>query len=152
MCCAPKESPFLTSYALSRYNSFLEDLDDPTTIFAEGATLDLAMEDCFVRTRNWLMDVMDMAEEETIALMSMGVDFGVTQVVDANWYVNFGRKAAVPLLLVGGRLRTLDLRTLSFSFHSTGAFTRILPNGCLVRTLQPSTRAMRHRVAKSDAC
>lgn len=67
------------------YNNFLDDLDDPTTIFSEGASLDKAMEDCFLRTRNWLMDVFDLAEEETIALMTMGIDYGVTQVVDANW-------------------------------------------------------------------
>ena len=67
------------------YNNYLDDLTPPQQIFAEGGTLDLAMEDCFIRTRDWLMEVYDLVEEETIALMSMGVDFGVTQVVDGNW-------------------------------------------------------------------
>lgn len=69
------------------YANFLEELEDPSSIFAVGGSLDLAMEDCFTKTRNWLMDYKDLAEEETIALMTMGIDYGVTQVVDGNWYV-----------------------------------------------------------------
>jgi len=60
------------------YANYLNEFEDPTSIFAEGGSLDLAMEDCFVRTRNWLMDVMDLAEEETIALMTMGIDYGTS--------------------------------------------------------------------------
>lgn len=71
------------------YNNFLEDFENPAAIFAEGGSLDLAMEDCFLRTRNWLMDYKDLEEEEVIAIMSMGIDYGVTQVVDGNWYVLF---------------------------------------------------------------
>lgn len=50
------------------YANYLDDLVDASTIFAEGASIDLAMEDCFIKTRNWLMDVYDMIEEEAIAL------------------------------------------------------------------------------------
>ena len=70
------------------YDNYLDQLDDASTIFAEGASLDLAMADCFVKTRNWLMDVYDLLEEETIALMTTSVDFGITQVVDGNWGVH----------------------------------------------------------------
>ena len=70
------------------YNNYLDDLEDASTIFAEGASIDLAMEDCFIRTRNWLMDVYDMTEEETIALMTTSINFGITQVVDGNWGVH----------------------------------------------------------------
>jgi acetamidase/formamidase len=70
------------------YANYLDDLEDPSDIFSEGATLDLAMTDCFIKTRNWLMDVYDMIEEETIALMTTAVDFGITQVVDGNWGVH----------------------------------------------------------------
>lgn len=55
------------------YNNYLDDLEDASTIFAEGASLDLAMEDCFIRTRDWLMDVYDMTEEETIALSKLSL-------------------------------------------------------------------------------
>jgi hypothetical protein len=70
------------------YENYLDELPDASTIFVNGTSLDKAMADCFIKTRNWLMDVMGLIEEETIALMSMGVDFGVTQVVDGNWGVH----------------------------------------------------------------
>lgn len=50
------------------YANYLDDLEDASSIFAEGASLDLAMADCFIQTRNWLMDTYDLIEEETIAL------------------------------------------------------------------------------------
>ncbi|CAB9499424.1 Acetamidase formamidase [Seminavis robusta] len=70
------------------YNNYLDQVEDPSNVFAEGASLDLAMEDCFIKTRNWLMDTYGLIEEETIALMATAVDFGVTQVVDGNWGVH----------------------------------------------------------------
>jgi acetamidase/formamidase len=70
------------------YANYLDDIEDASDIFSEGATLDLAMTDCFIKTRNWLMDVFDLIEEETIALMTTAVDFGITQVVDGNWGVH----------------------------------------------------------------
>jgi acetamidase/formamidase len=70
------------------YSNYLDQLPDASTIFQEGASLDKAMADCFIKTRNWLMDVMDLTEEEVIALMSTAVDFGITQVVDGNWGVH----------------------------------------------------------------
>ena len=70
------------------YDNYLDDLEDASTIFADGASIDLAMADCFVKTRNWLMDVWDLIEEETIALMTTSVDFAITQVVDGNWGVH----------------------------------------------------------------
>ncbi|GAX10374.1 hypothetical protein FisN_3Lh589 [Fistulifera solaris] len=70
------------------FANYLDDLEDPSTIFDEGASLDQAMQDCFVKTRDWLMDVYDLLEEETIALMTTSVDFGITQVVDGNWGVH----------------------------------------------------------------
>lgn len=70
------------------YANYLDELEDASTIFVEGASLDLAMQDCFIKTRDWLMDVYDLIEEETIALMTTSVDFGITQVVDGNWGVH----------------------------------------------------------------
>lgn len=74
------------------YDNFLDDLEDASTIFAEGASLDLAFEDCFLKTRAWMMDTFDLTEEETIAIMTTSVDFGITQVVDGNW----GTHADIP--------------------------------------------------------
>eukprot|EP00951_Prasinocladus_malaysianus_P013354 scaffold100793_cov30-Prasinocladus_malaysianus.AAC.1 len=70
------------------YSNYLDQLAMPSDIFAEGASLDMAMEDCFNKTRLFLMNGWDLTEEETIAMMSTGVDFGITQVVDGNWGVH----------------------------------------------------------------
>jgi len=70
------------------YANYLDSLEDASTIFAEGASLDLAMADCFVKTRDWIMDTFDVIEEEVIAIMTTSVNFGVTQVVDGNWGVH----------------------------------------------------------------
>jgi acetamidase/formamidase len=79
------------------FDNYLDQLADPSDIFAEGASLDLAMADCFVKTRNWVMDVFDLIEEETIALMTTAINFGVTQVVDGNWGVH----ATIPKWVFG---------------------------------------------------
>ena len=74
-----REKSECSVFALVKANShisvvLLQDLEDASTIFAVGASIDLAMEDCFIRTRNWLMDVYDMLEEETIALSKSSID------------------------------------------------------------------------------
>jgi acetamidase/formamidase len=38
--------------------------------------------------RRFLMDTQGLSEDEAISLMSVGVDFGITQVVDGNWGVH----------------------------------------------------------------
>jgi len=57
------------------------------TDVAEPSSLDKAMRDAFRKLRRFLMTVHHMSEDEAIALMSVAADFGVTQVVDANWGV-----------------------------------------------------------------
>jgi acetamidase/formamidase len=54
----------------------------------EKSTLDLAMRDAFIKTRRFLMTTRGLTEDEAISLMSVAVDFGVTQVVDGNWGVH----------------------------------------------------------------
>ena len=49
---------------------------------------DLAMKDAFRKMRRFLMSIKGLTEDEAIALMSVAVDFGVTQVVDGNWGVH----------------------------------------------------------------
>jgi acetamidase/formamidase len=55
---------------------------------AQHASLDKAMRDAFRKLRRFLMTVHHLSEDEAIALMSVSADFGVTQVVDANWGVH----------------------------------------------------------------
>lgn len=38
--------------------------------------------------RHFLMTTKGLTENEAISLMSIGVDFGITQVVDGNWGVH----------------------------------------------------------------
>lgn len=54
----------------------------------EKSSLDLAMQDAFRKARRFLMNTKGLSEDEAISLMSVAVDFGVTQVVDGNWGVH----------------------------------------------------------------
>ncbi len=48
-------------------------------------SVDLAMRDAFRKMRRFLMTAKNLTEDEAISLMSIAVDFGITQVVDGNW-------------------------------------------------------------------
>ncbi len=52
------------------------------------SSVDLAMRDAFRKMRHFLMRTQKLSEDEAVALMSVAVDFGVTQVVDGNWGVH----------------------------------------------------------------
>lgn len=56
-------------------------------IFAKSS-LDRAMRDAYHKMRHFLMTAKKLNEDEAISLMSVAVDFGVTQVVDGNWGVH----------------------------------------------------------------
>ncbi|MDB5861762.1 MAG: twin-arginine translocation pathway signal domain protein [Ramlibacter sp.] len=67
----------------------------------EKSSLDPAMRDAFRKTRRFLMTALGLSEDEAISLMSVAVDFGVTQVVDGNWGVH----AVIRKSLFAGRQR-----------------------------------------------
>ncbi|KQP80432.1 acetamidase [Methylobacterium sp. Leaf113] len=71
------------------YPNYLADLgpDAQNAIFAKSS-IDLAMRDAFRKMRQFLMHGHGLTEDETISLMSVAVDFGITQVVDGNWGVH----------------------------------------------------------------
>ena len=52
------------------------------------SSIDLAMRDSFRKMRHFLMTTQGLNEDEAVSLMSIAVDFGVTQVVDGNWGVH----------------------------------------------------------------
>jgi acetamidase/formamidase/AraC-like DNA-binding protein len=52
------------------------------------SSLDAAMRDAFRKARRFLMTARGLTEDEAISLLSVAVDFGVTQVVDGNWGVH----------------------------------------------------------------
>lgn len=52
------------------------------------SSVDLALRDSFRKMRHFLMTTQRLNEDEAVSLMSIAVDFGITQVVDGNWGVH----------------------------------------------------------------
>ncbi len=52
------------------------------------SSIDLALKDAFRKMRAFLMTTKGLTEDEAISLISVAVDFGVTQVVDGNWGIH----------------------------------------------------------------
>ncbi|GJD53210.1 hypothetical protein OPKNFCMD_5982 [Methylobacterium crusticola] len=71
------------------FPNYLRDLgaNAQSEIF-EKSSVDLAMRDAFRKMRRFLMTAKGLTEDEAVSLMSVAVDFGVTQVVDGNWGVH----------------------------------------------------------------
>ncbi|WP_133471933.1 acetamidase/formamidase family protein [Paraglaciecola marina] len=69
--------------------NYLKELGDnaQSDIYSQS-TIDLAMRDAFRKARRFLMNSQNLSEDEAISLLSVAVDFGVTQVVDGNWGVH----------------------------------------------------------------
>jgi acetamidase/formamidase len=78
------------------FPNYLAQLGDKaqTAIFAKSS-LDGAMRDAFRKMRHFLMRTKGLTEDEAISLISVAVDFGVTQVVDANWGIHAILKKAI---------------------------------------------------------
>jgi len=71
------------------YPNYLADLgpNAQSDIFTKSS-IDLAMRDAFHKMRGFLMNAKKLTEDEAISLISVAVDFGITQVVDGNWGVH----------------------------------------------------------------
>ena len=71
------------------YPNYLAELGPKaqSEIYAKSST-DLALRDAFRKMRRFLMTTQRLTEDEAISLMSIAVDFGITQVVDGNWGVH----------------------------------------------------------------
>lgn len=83
------------------YPRYLSELgsDAQSEIFKKSS-VDLAMRDAFRKMRAFLMNTQNLSEDEAISLMSVAVDFGITQVVDGNWGVHASLQKSV---FSGGR-------------------------------------------------
>jgi acetamidase/formamidase len=77
---------------------------DAQLTVASHASIDNAMRDAFRKTRRFLMTTQALTEDEAITLMSVGIDFGITQVVDGNWGVH----AIVKKVLFAGRSASMS--------------------------------------------
>jgi acetamidase/formamidase len=86
------------------YANHLKDLGTTAQqdIFKKSS-VDKAMKDASYKTRRFLMNGMNLTEEETYSLMSVSTDFGISQVVDGNWGVH----AIINKSLFGDREPTL---------------------------------------------
>lgn len=78
------------------YPNYLADLgpDAQNAIF-QKSSVDLALRDAYRKMRDFLMSTQRLREDEAISLMSIAVDFGITQVVDGNWGVHAIVKKAI---------------------------------------------------------
>lgn len=65
------------------------------------SSIDLALRDAFRKSRRFLMETKGLTEDEAVSLLSVAVDFSVTQVVDGNWGVHAIIKKS---LFIGGAL------------------------------------------------
>lgn len=59
------------------------------------SSVDLALRNVFRATRKFLMEHYRLSEDDAVTLISLAVDFGVTQVADGNWGVHAIIKKAV---------------------------------------------------------
>ncbi|KAI8108289.1 hypothetical protein M9434_006316 [Picochlorum sp. BPE23] len=70
------------------YADYLEELEDPmSTIYGESS-IDKAMTVAYNNTRDWMMNTLNMTEDQAITAITVAVDFAITQVVDGNWGVH----------------------------------------------------------------
>ena len=71
------------------YPKYLQELgaSAQSDIYSKSS-VDLAMRDAFRKMRHFLMTTRGLSEDEAISLMSVAVDYGITQVVDGNWGVH----------------------------------------------------------------
>lgn len=88
------------------YPNYLRDLGkNAQAEIYQRSSVDLALRSAYRQTRRFLMDVYELAEDEALTLMSLAVDFGVTQVADGN----FGVHATIDKRLFAGRSGTAPL-------------------------------------------
>jgi acetamidase/formamidase len=61
--------------------------DNPGNIYG-ASSIDKAMMNCFNQTRKFVMAEYNITEAEAWTIITQGVNFGITQVVDGNWGVH----------------------------------------------------------------
>jgi hypothetical protein len=66
------------------------------------SSIDLVLRDAFRKMRHFLMTTQGVSEDKAVSLMSVGMDFGVTQVVDGHWSIHAILKKS---LFAGGEIQ-----------------------------------------------
>jgi hypothetical protein len=88
----------LPSYFRFTETDYLETyFDNPSDIYS-ASSIDPAMKNCYKQTRKFLMAEYGLTENEATSIITEGVDFGMTQLVDGNWGVH----AIIPKVLFSG--------------------------------------------------
>ena len=68
---------------------YLKELgEDAQSEVYKRASIDSAMRDAFHKARRFLMTTKNLSEDEVISLLSVAVDFGISQVANGNWGVH----------------------------------------------------------------
>lgn len=68
---------------------YLKELgEDAQSEVYKKSSIDAAMRDAFRKARRFLMTTKGLSEDEAISLLSVGVDFGISQVANGNWGVH----------------------------------------------------------------
>jgi len=68
---------------------YLEELgQDAQSDIYRKSSIDFAMRDAYRKVRRFLMSAHSLSEDEAISLISVGVDFGISQVANGNWGVH----------------------------------------------------------------
>ncbi|WP_017299851.1 acetamidase/formamidase family protein [Nodosilinea nodulosa] len=71
------------------YPNYLEALgEDAQKEIYTLSSLDPALKDSSAKLRDFLMNGMNLSEDEAFSLITVGADFAITQVVDGNWGVH----------------------------------------------------------------
>jgi len=71
------------------YSNYLRELGrNAQAEVYKNSSVDPAFRNAFRIVRRFLMEAKNLSEDEAITLMSLAVDFGVTQVADGNWGVH----------------------------------------------------------------
>jgi len=75
--------------------------ENPSDIYS-NSSIDKAMKNCYTQTRKFVMARWGLTENEATTVITQGVDFAMTQLVDGNWGVH----AVVPKAVFEGGRRT----------------------------------------------
>ena len=87
--------------------------DSPGDIYG-ASSIDKAMANTYTQTRKFVMAAYGLTEPEANTIITQGVDFGMTQLVDGNWGVH----AVVPkAIFAAGASRRLEVKKTGTSWE-----------------------------------
>ena len=77
-------------YCCDRFTEtdYLETFSDSPGDIYGASSIDKAMMNAFTQTRMWVMAHYNITEAEATTIITQGVDFAITQIVDGNWGIH----------------------------------------------------------------